>query len=203
MDNAQPENHQTAQATAPTKRNPEGYITRFGAIMLCLLTGGVTLAGSHLLNTYISPAARIVVVDDEQIVQAKLQAIMAARLTPEQVQAETQNFVSRLAVIMQGYAERGFVVARARDTLAAPVGTNLTADVARQLNVTLPSTIETLPGRSSPVPQHNAPKAMGAELEGRYGQPPAPGMLGTTQPPVTRDPSSENYDPADPYGLKR
>jgi len=175
--------------------------------MLCLLTGGVTLAGSHLLNTYISPAARIVVVDDEQIVQAKLQAIMAARLTPEQVQAETQNFVSRLAIIMQGYAERGFVVARARDTLAAPVGTNLTADVARQLNVTLPNTIETLPGRPSPVPQHNAPKAMGAEVEGRWstqnGQPPSPGMMGANQPPVTRDPSSENYDPADPYGLKR
>ncbi|UTH74236.1 TrbI F-type domain-containing protein [Chromobacterium sp. IIBBL 290-4] len=194
-----------ASSDAP-RVNPQGYITRFGAVMLCLLTAGASLAGGYMLNALFSTAPSVVVVDDEQLVQAKIQSMIVAKMTPTQAQAETQQFVGRLAAVMKSYAEHGYVVLRARDVLSAPVGSNQTTELARQLGVTLLTSVETVSGGKMPLPIRNGVQELGVGVESgmrqQWSTAPSSGLGGESASAPLHDPSSENYDPADPYGLK-
>lgn len=113
---------------------PAGYVTTFGAFLMCAITATVSIGSAYwLINAH--PSGAVVTVQAERLIGAKLIAMQKAKVAPERLKAEAEAFASQLQGALDRYADSGFVVIHGQAVAKAPASLDITLQLAQELGV--------------------------------------------------------------------
>jgi hypothetical protein len=91
--------------------------------------------------------SRIIVVDTQRLVEAKIQAATdaiasGAEMSQEALTLQGHDFGANLLRALKRYRDEGYVVLDRRNALAIPVGRDVTEQVAKELGVTVAPAVD-------------------------------------------------------------
>lgn len=111
-------------------------VTILGALLLSIGCSVLGAGGAvYYMQQHAAKEQKILLVDGNALLRAKVAEITTLGVSQDDLPKKAQEFSAKLQSVMNQYRDAGYLVINTNVVLASPDGVNVTADVAKALNV--------------------------------------------------------------------